>query len=112
MKINLLKMNEEQRREMIVEGNMWRTLWMLALPTLMMSVVQSLMPLSDGLFINNVAGTLVASAVTFSEPVIMVVLALAQGLSVAAMAVIGQTFGSGNFEKIKKIACNISSFSS
>ncbi len=104
MKINLLKMNEEQRREMIVEGNMWRTLWMLALPTLMMSVVQSLMPLSDGLFINNVAGTLVASAVTFSEPVIMVVLALAQGLSVAAMAVIGQTFGSGNFEKVKKIA--------
>lgn len=104
MKLGLLTMNEEQRRKMIVEGNMWRTLWMLALPTLMMSVVQSLMPLSDGLFINNVAGTLVASAVTFAEPVIMVVLALAQGLSVAAMAVIGQTFGSGNFEKVKKIA--------
>lgn len=103
-RLKLLKMDEEERRNMIVNGNMWRTLWLLALPTLMMSVVQSLMPLSDGLFINNVAGTFVASAVTFSEPVIMVVLALAQGLSVAAMAVIGQTFGSGNFERVKHIA--------
>lgn len=104
LNIKLLKMSEEERRDMIIRGNMWKTLWLLALPTLMMSLVQSLMPLSDGLFINNVSGTLVASAVTFSEPVIMLVLALAQGLSVAAMAVIGQTFGRGNFERVKHIA--------
>ena len=104
VKLKLLKMNEEERRDMILNGNMWKTLWLLVFPTLMMSIVQSLMPLSDGLFINNVSGTLVASAVTFSEPVIMVVLALAQGLSVAAMAVIGQTFGRGNFERVKHIA--------
>ena len=102
--LKVLKMDEDERRQMIINGSTVKTLWILALPTLMMSIVQSLMPLSDGLFINNVAGTLVASAVTYSEPVINVVLALAQGLSVAAMAVIGQTFGGGDFKEVKKIS--------
>lgn len=80
---------------------------MLSFPTLMMSVIQSLMPLSDGLFINNAAGTLVASAVTYSEPVINMMTALAQGLSVAAMAIIGQANGRGDFERVKAISAQI-----
>lgn len=99
-----MKLSQAQRRDMIINGKMTKIIWLLAMPTLVMSVVQSLMPLSDGLFINNVAGTLVASAVTFSEPVINMVVALAQGLSVAAMAIIGQSFGRGEFDKVKKIS--------
>lgn len=95
MKTGILKTGAAERRELILNGSIVRTLMMLSFPTLMMSVVQSLMPLSDGLFINNVAGTLVASAVTYSEPIINMMTALAQGLSVAAMAIIGQTFGQG-----------------
>ena len=101
MKTGILKTGAAERRELILNGSIVRTLMMLSFPTLMMSVVQSLMPLSDGLFINNVAGTLVASAVTYSEPIINMMTALAQGLSVAAMAIIGQTFGQGNFKRVK-----------
>ena len=104
MKAKLLKAGANERREMILNGSIVRTLMMLSFPTLLMSVVQSLMPLSDGLFINNVAGTLVASAVTYSEPVINMMTALAQGLSVAAMAIIGQTFGQGNFKRVRHIS--------
>lgn len=73
----------------------------------MLGVVQSLMPLMDGLFINNIAGTLVASAVTFSEPVINMMTALAQGLSVAAMAIIGQLNGKGDFAQSRRTATQI-----
>jgi len=73
----------------------------------MLGVVQSLMPLMDGLFINNVSGTLVASAVTFSEPVINMMTAFAQGLSVAAMAIIGQLNGKGDFAKAKSTSTQI-----
>lgn len=104
MKTGILKTGAAERRELILNGSIVRTLMMLSFPTLMMSVVQSLMPLSDGLFINNVAGTLVASAVTYSEPIINMMTALAQGLSVAAMAIIGQTFGQGNFKRVKHIS--------
>lgn len=92
---------------MILNGNIVKTLMMLSLPTLMMSVIQSLMPLSDGLFINNAAGTLVASAVTYSEPIINMMTALAQGLSVAAMAIIGQANGHGDFKRVKYISTQI-----
>ncbi len=84
-----------------------KTLMLLSLPTLMMSVIQSLMPLSDGLFINNAAGTLVASAVTYSEPIINMMTALAQGLSVAAMAIIGQANGQGDLDRVKKVSTQI-----
>lgn len=99
-----MKAGPAGRRELILNGSIVKTLMMLSLPTLMMSVVQSLMPLSDGLFINNVAGTLVASAVTYSQPIINMMTALAQGLSVAAMAIIGQTFGRGDFQRVKHIS--------
>lgn len=107
MKLAFLRQSAEQRRDLILHGSITRTLLMLSMPTLLMSVVQSLMPLSDGLFINNAAGTLVASAVTYSEPVINMMIALAQGLSVAAMAIIGQTNGQGDYEKVKHIAAQV-----
>lgn len=78
----------------------------------MLSVIQALLPLSDGLFINNASGTLVASAVTFSEPIVNMAAALAQGISVAAMAIIGQANGHGDFERIKHISTQIVVFAS
>ena len=98
MELAFLHQSTEQRRERILNGPISQTLLFLAAPTLMLGIVQALMPLMDGLFINNIAGTLVASSVTFSEPVINMAMALAQGLSVAAMAIIGQLNGRGSFD--------------
>lgn len=104
------KLDEAQRRKLILEGNIGVILMVLAAPTLMMSVVQSLIPLIDGLFINNISGTLVASAVTFSNPFISILVAIAQGLSAAAMAVTGQVFGAGDFPEVKRISNQITIF--
>lgn len=112
LNIQFLHQSTEQRREAILHGSILKTLLMLAFPTLMMSVIQSLMPLSDGLFINNAAGTLVASAVTYSEPIINMMTALAQGLSVAAMAIIGQANGQGNLVRVRHISTQIMVFGS
>lgn len=110
MKIQFLHQSLEERRAQILHGGILRTLLILSMPTLMMSVIQSLMPLSDGLFINNAAGTLVASAVTYSEPIINMMTALAQGLSVAAMAIIGQANGRGDLEKVRNTSVQIVAF--
>ncbi|MHB0896741.1 MAG: MATE family efflux transporter [Spirochaetales bacterium] len=96
-----------QRRDLILNGSISRTILFLSVPSLMLGVVQSMMPLMDGLFINNVSGTLVASAVTFSEPIINMMTAFAQGLSVAAMAIIGQLNGKGHFAKAKSTSTQI-----
>ncbi|WP_228725050.1 MATE family efflux transporter [Caproicibacter fermentans] len=112
MNLDFLHQGTEQRRERILHGNILQTLLMLSMPTLMMSVIQAMLPLSDGLFINNAAGTLVASAVTYSEPVINMMVALAQGISVAAMAVIGQANGQGDFSKVRHISVQVVAFAS
>jgi putative MATE family efflux protein len=68
----------------------------------MLSVVQSAIPFIDGLFVNNAAGTLVASAVIFCTPVVNAMAAIGQGLSAAAMAIIGQANGAGDLARARK----------
>lgn len=107
MKLPFLRQSTAERRDLILNGPMDRTLMTLAAPGLMLGLVQSMMPLADGLFINNVEGPLVASAVSFSEPVINLVSAMAMGLSVAAMAMLGQLNGSGDFDGSRKASTQI-----
>lgn len=107
MNLSFLRQSSEQRRDLILHGSIAKTLILLSFPTLMLGVVQSLMPLSDGLFINNVSGTLVASAVSYSQPVINTALALSQGIGTAAMALLGQMNGRGSFGQSRHIATQI-----
>ncbi|TCL63336.1 putative MATE family efflux protein [Hydrogenispora ethanolica] len=92
---------------MILNGSSWKTILFLSIPTLMMGIVQSIIPVVDGLFINNIAGTVAASAIAYSGPIINMMGALAQGLSAAAMAIIGQTNGRGDFEEGKRVSAQI-----
>ncbi|ASJ21234.1 MATE family efflux transporter [Brachyspira hampsonii] len=97
----------EARRDLILHGSITNTLIMLSIPTLMMSLVQSMIPLMDGLFLNNVTGTIIASSVNFAEPIVNMMTALSQGLGVAAMAIVGQYNGLGDFKSAKKISTQI-----
>ncbi len=106
-----LSTNVEKRREMILNGNILNTLLFLSLPTLLMGMVQSLIPLSDGLFLNRTSGYLVAAAVGFGQPIINIINALSQGLGVASMAIVGQINGTGDFEQVKKVSTQILVFS-
>ena len=107
MPLRFLSQSTEERRNLILRGSPYRTILFLSVPTLMLGIVQSLMPLMDGLYINNVAGTLVASSVTFCEPVVNMASAFAQGLSVAAMAILGQLNGRGDFDRSRRTAIQI-----
>ena len=107
MTFAFLHQSTEQRRDLILNGSMFRTMIFLSVPTLMFGCVQALMPLMDGLFINNLAGSIVASAVTYSTPIINMMSAIAQGLSVAAMAILGQLNGRGNAADSKRAAAQI-----
>ena len=106
-----LSTNIEKRREMILNGNILNTLLFLSFPTLLMGMVQSLIPLSDGLFLNRTSGYLVAAAVGFGQPIINIINALSQGLGVASMAIVGQINGTGDLEEVKKVSTQIMVFS-
>lgn len=107
MNLNFLRQNTEKRRELILNGPILSTLFLLSAPTLMMGLVQSIMPVMDGIFINNIVGTIGASAITYSGPIINMTIALAQGLSIAAMAMIGQMNGRGNYKGAKHVSTQV-----
>jgi putative MATE family efflux protein len=96
---------------LILHGSIVKTIFLLSVPTLMMALVNSLMPIIDGLFINNIAGTIVASSITYCFPIVNMASAVAQGLSVAGMAMIGQTNGRGDFEQAKHLSAQLVIFS-
>lgn len=107
MKFKFLNQNMEQRRELILNGNVVSTILLLSIPALMMGVVQSLIPVIDGLFLNNLVGTVAASAVTYATPIVNMTAALSQGLSVAGMAIIGQSNGRGDFNGSRRITTQL-----
>lgn len=107
MKLDFLHMSTARRREFILNGPIMTTVMLLSVPTLLMGLVQSLMPIVDGLFINNLAGYVSASAVTYCTPIISMMSSAAQGLGVAAMAMIGQMNGKGEFAGARYIATQV-----
>ena len=107
MQSNFLKQSTEQRRDLILNGPVSATILFLSVPTLMMGLIQSAIPVIDGLFLNNLVGTQAASAVTHCTPIVNMISALAQGVSVAGMAIIGQSNGNGDFKHSRKISTQI-----
>lgn len=91
-----------ERREAILKGPLFKVLLTLSLPTLMMAIVQSCIPLFDGLFLNNTAGYIVAGAVGISVNVINMLNALSQGMATAGMAIIGQLNGRGDMAAVRE----------
>ncbi len=112
MNLGFLKQNTEQRRGLIINGSIPKTIFMLSVPSLMMGIVQSAIPLIDGLFINNIAGTVCASAVTYCMPIVGIIVGIAQGLGAAGMAIIGQANGKGDFEEGRRISAQLVIFAS
>jgi putative MATE family efflux protein len=110
LRLAFLHQDTEIRRDMILNGSIAKTILFLSAPTLMMGIVQSIIPVIDGLFINNIAGTAAGSAVAYSGPIINMIGALAQGLSAAGMAIIGQTNGRGDFGEAKRVSAQIMIF--
>ena len=107
MAMQFLKQNSAQRRDLILHGSIPSTIVMLSMPALLMGLVQAVIPFVDGLFINNIVGTIAASAIHYSAPVIGMFGALAQGLSVAGMAIIGQAIGKGDIEDAKAVSTQL-----
>ena len=96
LKINITKLTMEDRRNIILNGNVIVTLFLLSIPTIMMAIVQAMIPFTDGLYLNHIIGPERTGAITYSQPTINIMLGLSQGLGVAAMAMIGQLVGKGD----------------
>ena len=103
--------SNEERRQMILNGKVINTLLFLSIPTLLVGIIQALIPLSDSLFLNRLTRVEVASSVTFSQPVLNIMIALSQGLGVATLVMLGRLYGKGRMLAVKETMLQIFVFS-
>lgn len=105
--MNFFKSNLDERRDLILNGNIVKTMLLLTIPTFMMSIVQFFIPFTDSLFVNNILGEKVAAAISYVNPAYNMLLALSQGIGVVAVSMIGQLNGKGDIKEAKKVSLQI-----
>ena len=88
------KINNYPRK--LFNGRVINTLLFLSIPTLLVGIIQALIPLSDSLFLNRLTSVEIASSVTFSQPVLNIMITFSQGLGVATLVMLGRLYGKGN----------------
>ena len=103
--------SNEERRQLILNGRVINTLLFLSIPTLLVGIIQALIPLSDSLFLNRLTSVEIASSVTFSQPVLNIMIAFSQGLGVATLVMIGRLYGKGRMLAVKETMLQIFVFS-
>lgn len=97
----------EQRRALILHGRLLPTLLMLTFPSLLMAGVDAAVPIVDSMFINHLLGGVAAGAISFCGPFLLCVNSVGRGLCVAAMAILGQTNGQGDFSLARRVAVQV-----
>ena len=70
MNVKFFNKSSEERRNMILSEKVLKTIIILTIPMFMMGIVQALIPITDGLFLNNKSGYVIAGAIGFSQSVI------------------------------------------
>jgi putative MATE family efflux protein len=101
-------MNDKElsRRELILEGNLWKAIILLAVPAAINDFIRALYDLIDALFVANI-GSMEVAAITFVGPLNTFILTMSVGLSVAGTNLVAREIGRKDFKKAKNVAMQL-----
>ncbi len=92
-----------QRRELILKGNIWKAVILLAVPAAINDMMRALYNLIDTLFVSSI-GNMEVAAVTFVGPLNTMVTAVSVALSVAGTNLIAREIGRKDFKKARNVS--------
>mgnify|MGYP001822249028 CR=1 FL=1 len=95
-----------KRRKLILEGNLWKAVLVLAIPAAINDFIRAMYNLIDTLFVANI-GSMEVAAITFVGPLNMLVRTMGVGLAIAATNLIAREIGRGDYKKAKRAAMQI-----
>ena len=87
-----------KKRQLILEGNLTKTIIMLALPLMINNFIQTIYNLTDTYFVGKL-GTTAIAAIQFVWPLTFLMLSFAMGIGTAATALISQNIGGHNSDQ-------------
>ncbi|WP_320048120.1 MATE family efflux transporter [uncultured Ilyobacter sp.] len=95
-----------ERRDLILNGNLWQAILLLAVPVAVNDFVRAMYNLIDTFFVSNI-GSMEIAAITFVGPLNMLVRSISMGLSVAGTNLIAREIGRKEYDKAKNIAMQL-----
>ncbi len=94
---------KSNKRELILYGDLYKTILILAVPIMLNNFVQTIYNLTDTFFVSKLGGIEVA-AITLIWPAVFLLISLTAGINIAGGALIAQNFGAGRYIKSKVTA--------
>lgn len=92
---------KQNRRELILEGNIYKAIGVIAIPIILNNFIQQLYSLADAFWLGKL-GTAEFAATSFTWPVIFLFNSIGIGLSIAAISLISQLIGRDDIENAQK----------
>jgi len=92
-----------EKKQDLLEGSVGKHMMRLSVPSIGGMLAITIFNITDTYFVSRI-GTEALAAMGFTFPVVMVVSALATGISLGATSILARAFGSGNHHLMKRIA--------
>ena len=90
----------------LINGDIGKTLFKMTMPMLMGIFGMILFNLVDTYFV-GILGVDELAAISFTFPVIMIIMSIAMGLGIGASSVIAREIGTGNMDQVKQYTTNV-----
>lgn len=94
------------KRNLILNGNMYEVLITLSIPIMINNLIQTLYNLADGIWVSKISSIHFA-ATAFVWPVNFLFISLGTGVSIAGTSLLSQLIGASDFEEANKYASHI-----
>lgn len=95
------------------EGNVFQKMMVIVIPMLLGNFLNVFYNIVDSIWIGQIVGDLGLAAIAVSFPILMVLMSIAMGITVASNVIVGQFFGAKNYGAlmhISRVASTISLF--
>lgn len=100
------KIEKLDKREMILNGSMYKTILVLSLPIMINNLIQTIYNLVDGIWVSKISSVHFA-ATAFVFPVMFFFISFGMGLSIAGTSILSQLIGGDKIDEAKGYASQL-----
>lgn len=99
-------MDTKQRRDLILNGDIYKVIITLSIPIMINNLIQTLYNLADGVWVSKI-GSVHFAATAFVWPVNFLFISLGIGISIAGTSLLSQLIGAAKYEEANKYSSQI-----
>lgn len=99
-------MEKLDKKEMILNGNIYRILFTLSIPIMINNLIQTIYNLVDGIWVSKISSVHFA-ATAFVFPVVFFFISFGMGLSIAGTSILSQLIGGGEIDEAKEYSSQL-----